>query len=130
GDSDGLEVVVDVLSADAVRIRPGNPVEVVEWGGDHSLWGRVRLVEPAAFTEVSALGVEEQRVNVIVDLLDAPRALGAGYRVEAGIVIWEGVDVLTVPASALFQREQTWHVFVVEGGRARLREIEVGQRGT
>jgi HlyD family secretion protein len=129
GDAAGLEVVVDVLSSDAVRIRPGNPVRVEEWGGDRPLQGRVRLVEPAAFTEVSALGVEEQRVNVIVDLLEAPPELGAGYRVEAEIATWIGENVLTVPTSALFQRDGSWRVFVVQEGRAGLREVEVGHRG-
>jgi len=130
GDADGLEVVVDVLSTDAVRISPGDRVLVEEWGGDRPLEGKVRRVEPAAFTEVSALGVEEQRVNVIVDLLAAPPELGAGYRVEARIVVWEGQDVLTVPTSALFQRNGEWCVFVVEGGRARLRPLKLGQRST
>jgi HlyD family secretion protein len=129
GDADGQEVVVDVLSADAVRIRPGNEVVVEEWGGGRPLHGRVQRVEPAAFTEVSALGVEEQRVNVIVDLVEAPPELGAGFRVEAGIVVWEGANVLTVPTSALFQREGAWYAFVVEDGRARLRAVEVGHRG-
>lgn len=129
GDAGGLEVVVDVLSADAVRIAPGNAVLVEDWGGERPLAGRVRLVEPAAFTEVSALGVEEQRVNVIVDLLESPPQLGAGYRVEARIVVWEGRGVLTVPTSALFQRDGEWRVFGVEEGRARLRTVQVGQRG-
>ena len=124
----GLEVVVDVLSADAVRIASGDPVLVSEWGGERTLRGRVRLVEPAAFTEVSALGVEEQRVNVLVDLVDLPPELGAGFRVEAAVVVWEGIDVPTVPTSALFQRDGAWHLFAVEGGRARLRRVELGQR--
>lgn len=129
GNSEGLEVVVDVLSEDAVRVRPGNGVMIGQWGGERPLWGRVRLVEPAAFTEVSALGVEEQRVNVIADLLDTPPELGAGFRVEAGIVVWEGENVLVVPTSALFQQDGGWRVFAVEGGRARVREVELGQRG-
>jgi HlyD family secretion protein len=129
GDARGLEVVVDVLSSDAVSIAAGNPVEVAEWGGQRPLAGRVRLVEPAAFTEISALGVEEQRVNVIVDLLEAPPELGSGYRVEARIVTWEGTNALTVPTSALFQRDGAWRLFVVEEGRARLREVQVGHRG-
>ena len=129
GDAEGLEVVADVLSADAVRIRPGSEVSVVEWGGERPLTGRVRLVEPAAFTEVSALGVEEQRVNVIVDLLESPPELGANYRVEAEIVVWQGQNVLTVPTSALFQRDGGWHLFAVEDDRAELRSVEVGHRG-
>lgn len=130
GDADGLELVVDVLSADAVRISPGDPVLVQEWGGDRPLHGRVRMIEPAAFTEVSALGVEEQRVNVIVDVIAAPPELGAGFRVEASIVVWQGVGVLTVPTSALFQRDGEWRVFVVDEGRAQLRSIDVGRRST
>src|SRR5690606_36910668 len=114
----GLEVVVDVLSADAVRITSGDPVLVNEWGGDRTLHGRVRLVEPAAFTEVSARGVEEQRVNVIVDLVDRPAGLGGGFRVEAAVVVWEGVDVLTVPTSSLLQRDGAWLLFAMQGGRA------------
>lgn len=129
GDASGIEVVVDVLSADAVRIASGNRVLVDEWGGERTLQGRVRLVEPAAFTEVSALGVEEQRVKVIVDLVDSPPELGAGFRVEARIVVWEDDAVLTVPTSALFQRDGTWWLFVVEGGRARERQVQLGQRG-
>ena len=128
GGASGLEVVVDVLSADAVRIISGNRVLIEEWGGERPLQGVVRLVEPAAFTEVSALGVEEQRVNVIVDLLDSQPELGAGFRVEAAIVTWESDDVLTVPTSALFQRDGAWRLFVVEGGRAVERAVQLGQR--
>lgn len=129
GDAEGLEVVIDVLTADAVAVRPGQPVRVDDWGGDVVLNGTVRYVEPQAFTEVSALGVEEQRVNVIADLDRTPPGLGAGYRVEAGIVTWRGTDVLSVPTSALFRRGGAWHLFVVEGGRARLRPVEMGHRG-
>ncbi len=130
GDPSDLEVVVDVLSTDAVRIRPGAPVRIVDWGGAASLAGRVRRVEPSAFTKVSALGVEEQRVNVVADL-DAPAAgLGDGFRVEARIQVWQGRDLLLVPASALFRTGGAWSVFVVEDGVARLREVEVGERGT
>ncbi len=108
GDANGLEVVIDVLSEDAVRIAPGDPVRIESWGGEGVLPGTVRLVEPDAFTEVSALGVEEQRVNVVADLFDAPPSLGSGYRVEAHVVTWQGEDVLTVPTSALFQRDGAW----------------------
>jgi HlyD family secretion protein len=128
GRSGGLEVVVDVLSEDAVRIGAGDPVRIEEWGGDGVLLGAVRLVEPDAFTEVSALGVEEQRVNVIADLFDAPPSLGAGYRVEAHIVTWQGEGVLTVPTSALFQRDGAWAVFAVEDGEAALRTVRVDHR--
>ena len=128
GDAGGIEVVVDVLSEDAVRITPGAPVLLEEWGGDRTLYGEVRLVEPAAFTEVSALGVEEQRVNVIVDVFDAPSTLGAGYRVEAQIVTWTGGGVLTVPTSALFQQDGSWTVFVVREGKAVRRTVGIGHR--
>lgn len=130
GDPSDLEVVVDVLSTDAVRIHPGAPVEIVEWGGDAPLVGKVRRVEPSAFTKVSALGVEEQRVNVIADLTGPALGLGDGFRVEARIQVWQGSDLLLVPASALFRTGAAWSVFVVEDGVARRREIEVGERGT
>jgi len=129
GDARGLEAVVDVLSEDAVRIAPGNRVLIEQWGGDRTLEGQVRLLEPEAFTKVSALGVEEQRVNVIVDLLDPPAALGAGYRVEARIVTWSGDNVLQVPTSALFQEGNAWAVFVIEDGRAGRRTVTIGHQG-
>ncbi len=129
GDAEALEVLVDVLSTDAVRIRPGMPMVIEEWGGSGVLRGQVRTVSPAAFTKVSALGVEEQRVNVVGDLLDAPGGLGAGYRVEARVVTWEAAGVLKVPTSSLFRSGSGWGVFVVEAGRARLREVAVGHRG-
>lgn len=130
GDAAALEVLVDVLSTDAVRIRPGMPVVVEEWGGEGVLQGRVRTVSPSAFTRVSALGVEEQRVNVVADLLALPEApLGEGYRVEARIVTWEGANVLKVPLSALFRHGSGWAVFVADAGRARLRPVLLAQRG-
>jgi HlyD family secretion protein len=128
GDAAALEVIADVLSSDAVRINPGDAVEIVEWGGDRPLPGRVRSIEPSAFTRVSALGVDEQRVNVIVDLLDRPSSLGDGFRVEIRATVWESADVLTVPPSALFQRNGEWALFLVEGKRARLRNVEIGHR--
>lgn len=131
GDPRSLEVEVDVLSQDAVRIRPGTPVRFERWGGGNSLEGVVRTVEPVGFTKISALGVEEQRVWVIADFT-SPRSrwerLGDGYRVEASFVLWEGDDVLRIPASALFRHDQGWAVFVIEGGRARRRGIEIGHR--
>jgi len=130
GDPADLEIVVDVLSADAVRIRPGAEMEIDDWGGERPLRARVHRIEPSGFTKVSALGVEEQRVNVLGDFVDGAGNLGDGYRVEARVVVWEAPDVLRVPGSALFRREERWHVFVVERGRARLRAVEVGQRGT
>ncbi|MBD5801958.1 Macrolide export protein MacA [Azoarcus sp. Aa7] len=131
GDPRALEVEVDVLSADAVRIRPGTHVLFERWGGDGALEGRVRVVEPAGFTKVSALGVEEQRVWVIVDFTSPAgqwQRLGDGYRVEASFMLWEGEDVLQVPASALFRDGEGWAVFAVEDGRAVRRRVETGQR--
>ena len=131
GDVNDLEVEVDVLSADAVRIEPGTRAFLERWGGERLLAAVVRRVEPAAFTKISALGVEEQRVNVILDLLDPPEQrppLGDAFRVEARIVIWEGQDVLQVPTGALFRLGDHWAVFVIEDHRAVLRQVEVGQR--
>jgi HlyD family secretion protein len=130
GDPSQLEVVIGLLSTEAVKVSPGMPVLLEGWGGDHPLRARVRVVEPLAFTKVSALGVEEQRVNVIADFVDPPGALGDAYRVEARVVLWSGKDVLKVPVSALFRRGEAWSVFVVEGGRARVRTVEIGHRGT
>jgi HlyD family secretion protein len=131
GDAKNLELEVDVLSTDAVRISPGDTVLVEHWGGDEPLKGRVRLVEPAAFTKISALGVEEQRVNVIADLTDeaARRSnLGDGFRFEARIVTWEGDDVLQAPTAALFRHKEDWAVFVVNGKHAHLRVVQLGHR--
>lgn len=127
-DPGGLEVVADVLTSEAVSIVPGAEVVVSEWGGEGALRGEVRYVEPEAFTEVSVLGIEEQRVNVVLDLVDPPARLGAGYRVEVAITVRHEADALVVPASALFQRSSRWMVFVVEDGRARARSVEVGAR--
>lgn len=128
GDVDALEVVVDVLSEDAVRINEGDLTRIEEWGGEGTLEGRVRMIEPDAFTHVSALGVEEQRVNVIVELDNAPSGLGSGYSVTASVVVWSGDDILTVPTSALFRRRGAWQVFAVRDGVAELREVEIGHR--
>ena len=130
GDPGRLEVEVEVLSRDAVRILPGGRVLFERWGGAEILEGVVRIVEPTGFTKISALGVEEQRVLVIADLASPPEAwqrLGDGYRVEARFVVWEREDALTVPASALFRRDDGWAVFVVEHGRARFRAVRLGQ---
>jgi HlyD family secretion protein len=132
GDPRSLEVFVDVLSSDAVRIRPGMDVWLERWGGDAPLEARVRTVEPTAFTKVSALGVEEQRVRVVADLVSPPEAwsrLGDGYRVEARFVIWHDDDALRVPHSSLFRVGEGWAVFVVDEGRAVRRRVSVGQRG-
>jgi HlyD family secretion protein len=130
GDPNRIEIVVDLLSTDAVKVKAGMPVLLEAWGGDQPLRARVRVVEPYGFTKVSALGVEEQRVNVIADFVDATQSLGDGYRVEAKIVIWSSDKVLKVPVSALFRQGEEWAVFVVEGGRAKRRKIEVGRRGS
>jgi HlyD family secretion protein len=127
GDPASIEVVVDVLTSDAVAIRPGASVEIGSWGGATTK-GVVRLVEPSAFTKVSALGVEEQRVNVRVDVQEAPGALGIGYRVQVKIIVWENERVLKVPTSALARAGNGWTVFAVEAGRARVRRVEVGHR--
>lgn len=131
GNRNDLEAVIDLLSTDAVRIRPGSPVSLEGWGGAHALAGRVRLIEPSGFLKVSALGVEEQRVNVVVDFNDpaaAARDLGDGYRVEARITVWQADDVVMAPIGALFRQDSGWAVFVAEAGRARLQRIEIGQR--
>jgi HlyD family secretion protein len=131
GDPQAIESVVDVLSTDAVKVTPGATVYLEGWGGDSVLTGHVHRVEPSAFTRVSALGVEEQRVNVVVHF-DGPPArwgtLGDGYRVEARIVVWEDDDVLQVPAGAVFRHGDGWAVYVVEGGRARLQPVTLGRR--
>lgn len=127
-DVRGLEVVFDVLSEDAVRIEPGQALQVTEWGGDAHLTGTVRVVTRSGYTKVSALGVEEQRVDVIGDLDEIPGSLGAGYRVAGNIVVWRGEDVLTVPTSAIFRSDRGWVVYTVSGGRAQRTEVEIGRR--
>lgn len=131
GDPTALEVVVDVLTTDAVRIEPGAKASILRWGGQGELKAHVARVEPKAFNRISSLGVEEQRVNVVLDL-DSPQeswsSLGDGYRIEASIVVWEEQDVLVVPVSAVFRRDDSWTVLVVDGDVARLRTVEVGQR--
>lgn len=128
GNANRLELVIEVLSEDAVKIRAGNEVIVREWGGDQPLRGTVRVVEPGAFTKFSALGIEEQRVNVIADVNDAPASLGDAYRIEASIVVWSAPSTLKVPISALGRAGDRWSVFVAEDGRAKLRTITIGQR--
>jgi HlyD family secretion protein len=130
GDPNDLEIEVDVLSSDAVKIPPQAKVILEHWGGEQPLLGQVRLVEPSGFMKRSALGVEEQRVNVIIDFLDPPekrRRLGDAYRVEARIVIWSADNVLKVPSGSLFRRGDNWSVFAIEEGRAQLHRIEVGR---
>jgi HlyD family secretion protein len=131
GDPRGIEIVADLLSTDAVRIMPGADVIVEQWGGSDPIRGRVRRVEPSAFMKVSALGVEEQRVNVIVDFVDpdaAARVLGDNYRVGVRIVVYSRDETLRAPVGALFRRGEGWAAFVVDGGRVRLQPVTIGQR--
>jgi HlyD family secretion protein len=129
GDPAALEVAVDVLSADAVRIRPGGAVQLQRWGGEQPLDGLVRVVEPSGFTKISALGVEEQRVWVIADIT-SPRELwqqlGDGYRVEAHFILWDEDAVLQLPASALFRHADGWSVFAIRDGKARRVAVQIG----
>ena len=130
GNPDDLEIVVDLLSTDAVKVKSGFQVLIDGWGGDKTLHGRVRLVEPGGFTKISALGVEEQRVNVVIDFDDRrlAAALGDGYRVEVSIVILERPGVLKAPTSALFRVADRWSLFVVRDGTARQTEVHIAQR--
>lgn len=128
GDPLHMEAVVDVLSVDAVKIRPGMRMLLKDWGGDTSLEARVRRIEPVAFTKISALGIEEQRVNVIADPIGTAWPLGDGYRIQASILLWQQDAVLKLPGSSVFRVADEWRVFVVEKGRARERTISLGQR--
>ncbi|HJR59843.1 MAG TPA: efflux RND transporter periplasmic adaptor subunit, partial [Vicinamibacterales bacterium] len=131
GNVGDLEIVSDLLSSAAVRVRPGQPVLIEQWGGDQPLNGHVRLVEPSGFTKISALGVEEQRVNAIIDFDDPPQKrpnIGDGYRVEVRIVVASRENVLKVPTSSLFRHGSDWAVYVVENGRAVRRIVQTGQR--
>jgi HlyD family secretion protein len=131
GDTRSLEVETDVLSADAVKIKPGMRVEFHRWGGEKPLQGKVRTVEPVGFTKISALGVEEQRVLVISDItsdLAEWESLGDGYRVEAEFILWQSDDVLQIPASTLFRFNDGWALFVIDNAKAIRREVKVGQR--
>ena len=130
GDPATLEIVADFLSTDAVRISPGHAVLIDQWGGSQPLEGRVRRVEPSGFMKVSALGVEEQRVNVIIDFADdreSPR-LGDGYRVEVRVIVWRDDAALQVPVGSLFRRGEEWAAFVIDGDRVRLQRVVLGQR--
>ena len=130
GDPARLELVTDLLSADAVRVRPGAAVSIEDWGGDRPLEGRVRLVEPSGFLKISALGVEEQRVNVVIDFA-APRSawaqLGHGFRATARIAIWSSADAMLVPISALFRSGKAWQVFRIDGDAARAVPVMIGR---
>ena len=129
GDPGKLEIVTDLLSTEAVKVRTGQRAHIERWGGDNSLEGVVRRVEPYGFTKISALGVEEQRVKVVIEITEPAehwRALGHGYRVEPRIVLWESQDVLKLPLSALFRNGKEWAVFVDRDGRARLQTVAIG----
>lgn len=131
GDPRDLEIAVDLLSSDAVKVESGQRVIIEGWGGEQSLQGRVRRVEPFGFTKISALGIEEQRVNAIIDFTSPAKKwsrLGHGYRVQVSVVVWEDQNVLKVPLTALFRDGADWALFVEENGRARLRQVTVGQR--
>lgn len=131
GNPADLEIVADLLSTDAVRVQPGAAVLIDQWSGDTVLRARVRRIEPAGFTKISVLGVEEQRVDVVMDFEDPAEAwarLGDGYRVEVRVVIHDAADVVSVPISALFRRGDAWAVFVVEAGRARMATVTIGAR--
>ncbi|MCB1768784.1 MAG: efflux RND transporter periplasmic adaptor subunit [Candidatus Competibacteraceae bacterium] len=131
GDTRSLEIETDVLSVDAVKIKPGMPVLYERWGGETPLTGQVRSVEPVGFTKISALGVEEQRVLIISDITSDPeqwQTLGDGYRVESRFILWEEPNVLQIPASALFRSGDQWAIFVVQDNKARRHLVKVGQR--
>ncbi len=131
GNDNDLEIVVDLLSEDAVRVTEGDRVVIEDWGGPDKLNGRVRRVEPFGFTKVSALGIEEQRVNVIIDFEGSPEAwadLGHGFRLDTRIFVWEAEDVLKVPVSALFRADGDWAVFVARDGTARVARVTLGRR--
>ena len=131
GDPLKLEIVVDLLSNDAVKVAPGMKVAIERWGGEGLLNGAVNKVEPYGFTKLSAIGVEEQRVNVIIDLVDPVeswQSLGHGFRVEVKIEIWTGNDILLLPLNALFRHRDSWAVFRAVDGVAVLTDIKIGQR--
>jgi HlyD family secretion protein len=131
GDPSVLEVAADLLTVEAVRVRPGMEAFIDHWGGPVALTARVRSVEPSGFTKLSALGVEEQRVRVILDLTDARdawRALGDNFRVEVHIVAWQAGSVVQLPTAALFRLGDAWAAYVVDGGRAQLRRLRIGEQ--
>ncbi|MEI2385613.1 HlyD family efflux transporter periplasmic adaptor subunit [Breoghania sp. JC706] len=129
GDPRDLEIVTDLLSADAVKVQAGQEVVITDWGGDEALAGRVKRVEPFGFTKVSALGIEEQRVNVVIELTGPPETyarLAHGFRVEVAIVLWKADDVARLPLTALFRKGDRWMVFKVEDGIVRQVPVETG----
>lgn len=128
GDVNKMELVIELLSSEAVKVKPGMPVLVEGWGGDQALRATVRLIEPYAVTKVSALGIEEKRTNVIADFVGPSGPLGDGYRITARIVVWQNPQVLKAPVSALFRCDASWCAYVVDQGVARRRVVEIGQR--
>lgn len=130
-DAASLEIVAEVLTVDAVQIQEGAPIRITGWGGDEPLSGEVRLVEPSAFTKVSALGIEEQRVNVVIDFtspIEKWQRLGNGFRVDCHIIIYQSQATLTVPTGALFRVGDAWHVFQVIAGKARKKPVKIARR--
>lgn len=128
GELSKLEVVIELLSTEAVKVKPGMPVILDGWGGKQSLKAQVRRIEPYAFTKVSALGIEEKRSNVVADFMDVPQELGDGYRVNAKIVVWAADAANKVPASALFRCGEEWCAFVIDNGLAKRRVVKIGHR--
>lgn len=131
GDPRALEIIVEALTADAMRVAPGTQVRLLRWGGDIPLQGRIQTIEPGGFTKISALGVEEQRVLIVIALEETARhpPLGDGFRVEAEFQVWHGGSVLSVPVAALFRDGDQWAVYAIEQGRARLRHVQTGHMG-
>ena len=130
GDPSAIEIVIDVLSSDATKVRPGNRVLIRDWGGEKELEGVVKTIDPAAFTKTSALGIEEKRVNIVALLKEYEPLLGDNFRVQAKIVLREAGNVLQVPVSSLFRGKDDWHLFVIENGKAIERSVRIGMRGT
>ena len=130
GDPSAIEIVIDLLSSDAIRVKPGNRVVIMDWGGERELQGVVKTVDPAAFTKTSALGIEEKRVNIVALLSRNEPLLGDNFRVQASIVLREASAVLQVPVSSLFRGKEGWHLFVLEDGRAVDKAVRIGMRGT
>ena len=131
GDLDEMEIELDLLSTDAVQVPPGARAVIERWGGEGELEARLRRIEPAAFTRVSALGIEEQRVRLRLDLLTPPdgrAGLGEGFRVHVRLILWEAEDLLQVPQAALFRQGEGWAVFAHEGGQARLSPVSIGRQ--
>ena len=129
GHTPKLEIVADFLTRDAVKIRPGMRATIEDWGGEKPLAAQVRVVEPGAFTKISALGVEEQRVNVVLDFVDVSDRLADAYRVEVRVVLWDASSVLKVPSSAVFRSGKDWAVFAVQDKSAHQKAVQLGHRG-